>query len=126
VFSVLLAPYFGLAGLALAFVIYRYVVSRPPGSGAMIEISEAIHTGAMVFLRKEYTILAGFIVVVALLLGLAISRFTALAFLSGAASSMLAGLIGMQAPPEPMSALPTQRPKKGATRRWPWPSSAGR
>jgi K(+)-stimulated pyrophosphate-energized sodium pump len=97
VFSVFLAPYFGLAGLGLAFLIYRYVVSRPPGSGEMIEISDAIHTGAMVFLRKEYTILVGFIIIVALLLGLAISRFTALAFLSGAVSSMLAGLIGMQA-----------------------------
>ncbi|MFQ5521399.1 MAG: hypothetical protein ACE5FK_08375, partial [Candidatus Methylomirabilia bacterium] len=52
-----LAAPLGLLGLVLAFGIYRYVLRQPDGSGAMIEISGAIHTGAMVFLRKEYTTL---------------------------------------------------------------------
>jgi K(+)-stimulated pyrophosphate-energized sodium pump len=93
----LVAPLAGAGGLLLAWLIYRYVVSQPAGSGAMVEISREIHTGAMVFLRKEYTILAGFIVVVALLLGWAIRPMTAAAFVTGAACSMLAGLFGMQA-----------------------------
>jgi K(+)-stimulated pyrophosphate-energized sodium pump len=51
----------------------------------------------MAFLRKEYTILVWFIVVVAALLALGIGPYTALAFVSGAVCSMLAGFIGMKA-----------------------------
>ncbi|MBI2469487.1 MAG: sodium-translocating pyrophosphatase [Candidatus Rokubacteria bacterium] len=90
------APVAGILGLVLALGIYRYVVAQPPGTGAMIEIADQIHTGAMVFLRKEYTILVGFIVVVAVLLAVAIRPLTALAFASGAVCSMLAGFFGMK------------------------------
>ena len=92
-----LAPFLGLLGLVMAFGIYRYVVAQPAGSGLMIEISDSIQAGAMAFLRKEYSILVWFIVVVAALLTLGIGRFTALAFVSGAICSMLAGFIGMKA-----------------------------
>ncbi|KRT71386.1 MAG: membrane-bound proton-translocating pyrophosphatase [Candidatus Rokubacteria bacterium CSP1-6] len=92
-----LAPALGILGLLMAFGIYRYVVAQPAGSGLMVEISDSIQTGAMAFLRKEYTILAWFIVVVAILLTLGIGKFTALAFVSGAMCSMLAGFIGMKA-----------------------------
>ncbi|MFQ5898268.1 MAG: sodium-translocating pyrophosphatase [Candidatus Methylomirabilia bacterium] len=91
------APIVGLVGLALALGIYRYLLRQPEGSGAMLEISGAIHTGAMVFLRKEYTTLTWFILAVAVLLGIAISPFTALAFVSGASCSMVAGFFGMKA-----------------------------
>jgi K(+)-stimulated pyrophosphate-energized sodium pump len=91
-----LAPVVGVAGLVLALVIYRYVVAQPAGSGAMLEIAEQIHLGAMVFLRKEYTILLGFVVVVGVLLAVAIHPGTAVAFAAGAVCSMLAGYFGMQ------------------------------
>ncbi|MBI2153761.1 MAG: sodium-translocating pyrophosphatase [Candidatus Rokubacteria bacterium] len=92
-----LAPALGILGLLMAFGIYRYVVAQPTGSGLMVEISDSIQTGAMAFLRKEYSILVWFIVVVAILLTLGIGKFTALAFVSGAVCSMLAGFIGMKA-----------------------------
>ena len=92
-----LAPTLGAVGLLIAFVLYRYVVAQPSGSGAMTEIAEAIHTGAMAFLRREYSILVWFIVAVAVLLSLAIGTRTALAFVSGAVCSMLAGFVGMKA-----------------------------
>jgi len=92
-----LAPVLGVVGLLIAFVLYRYVVAQPFGSGAMIGIAEAIHTGAMAFLRREYSILVGFIVVVAVLLSFAIGMRTALAFGAGALCSMLAGFVGMKA-----------------------------
>ncbi|OGL24354.1 MAG: sodium-translocating pyrophosphatase, partial [Candidatus Rokubacteria bacterium RIFCSPLOWO2_12_FULL_69_21] len=92
-----LAPVLGTLGLLMAFVLYRYVVAQPAGSGLMTEIADAIETGAMAFLRKEYSILVWFIVVVALLLSLGIGTRTALAFISGAVCSMLAGFIGMKA-----------------------------
>src|SRR5215510_11490230 len=63
----------------------------------MTEIAAAIHAGAMAFLRREYSILAAFIVVVAVLLSIAISQYTALAFVAGAVCSMLAGFVGMKA-----------------------------
>jgi K(+)-stimulated pyrophosphate-energized sodium pump len=92
-----LAPFVGALGLLMALAVYRYVVAQPAGTGRMIEIAESIHTGAMAFIRKEYSILIWFIVVVAGLLTLGIGKFTALAFVSGAVCSMLAGFIGMKA-----------------------------
>ncbi|PYO38023.1 MAG: sodium-translocating pyrophosphatase [Candidatus Rokuibacteriota bacterium] len=92
-----LAPVVGLLGLLMALGVYRHVVAQPAGGGLMVEIADAIHTGAMAFIRKEYSILVWFIVVVAALLALAIGRYTALAFVSGAICSMLAslGILGL-------------------------------
>jgi K(+)-stimulated pyrophosphate-energized sodium pump len=91
------APILGGIGLVMAFAVYRYVVAQPAGSGLMTEIADAIEDGAMAFLRKEYSILVWFIVVVAVLLSLGIGSRTALAFVSGAICSMLAGFVGMKA-----------------------------
>ena len=56
----------------------------------MTDISAQIHTGAMAFLRKEYSILVWFVVVVAILLWIFLpTGYTALAFVSGALCSML-------------------------------------
>ncbi|MEW5994615.1 MAG: sodium-translocating pyrophosphatase, partial [Candidatus Zixiibacteriota bacterium] len=52
--------------------------------------------GAMVFLRREYSILVLFIVIVFALLGWRIQLQTGLAFLGGAACSMMAGFLGMK------------------------------
>ncbi len=93
----ILAIVLGVVGLAVALAIYRYIASQSVGSDLMIEISDAIHEGAMVFLRKEYQILAVFIVVVFLLLLAFISFSTSIAFLCGAGCSMVAGFLGMKA-----------------------------
>ena len=95
--SMAMAPLLGILGLAMALAMYRYVVAQPAGNATMVEISAQIHTGAMAFLRKEYTILAWFVLVVAVLLAVFIDPRTALAFVSGALCSMLAGLFGMKA-----------------------------
>ena len=87
----------GIIGLLMALAIYKFIVRQSPGSALMVEIAEAIHDGAMVFLRKEYQILTVFIAVVVLLLIVFIAWQTAVAFLCGAVCSMLAGLFGMQA-----------------------------
>ena len=96
-----LAPIFaiimGAIGLLIALVIYKFVASQPAGNALMIELSDAIHDGAMVFLRKEYQLLVVFIAVVFLLLLVFITPWTAIAFLSGAICSMLAGFLGMKA-----------------------------
>jgi K(+)-stimulated pyrophosphate-energized sodium pump len=95
----LAAPALGVLGLGFAGLTYLQVARRPPGDSLMIEISNAIGEGAMVFLRREYTILLVFIVVVALAItfGLPEGGRTALSFVFGACCSMLAGYFGMKA-----------------------------
>lgn len=94
---VVYAPVFGIVGLITAALIYFYIKRQPSGTEVMIEISEAIHEGAMIFLKKEYKIISIFIIFVFIILSATISLFTALAFLSGALCSMLAGFFGMKA-----------------------------
>jgi K(+)-stimulated pyrophosphate-energized sodium pump len=87
----------GLLGLASAAGIYGYVKRQDPGTEIMVDLGEQIHDGAMAFLRREYTVLAVFIVVVAVLLGFAIGVQTAGAYVFGALSSIVAGFSGMKA-----------------------------
>ncbi|MGK7344611.1 MAG: sodium-translocating pyrophosphatase [Candidatus Nitrospinota bacterium M3_3B_026] len=91
-----LAPVVGILGLGVAFGLYAGILRISPGSEKMKEISEMIHTGAMVFLRREYSILSVFVVVVFVLLWVFLAAKTAIAFIVGAACSMLAGFIGMK------------------------------
>ncbi len=95
--AIALAPLLGILGLLMAFAMYRHVVAQPSGTAVMVEISEQIHSGAMAFLRKEYSILVWFMIVVAVLLTFAIGPYTALAFVAGGLCSMLAGYFGMEA-----------------------------
>ncbi len=91
------AWWIGLIGVAAAGLVYRSIIRHSPGSEIMQEISERIHEGAMAFLKREYMVLLPFLLVVAALLGWAISPRTAMAYLAGGISSVLAGLAGMQA-----------------------------
>ena len=93
------APILGVIGFAIAIVIYNMIKVQPVGNEKMKEISEAIRGGAMAFLKREYSVLAVFIVLVFFLIILAPSLGfnTALAFLGGALCSMLCGFIGMKA-----------------------------
>ena len=87
----------GLLGLTVAAIIYRYISRQSAGSAGMQELAGLIEEGAMAFLRREYTVLGPFILVVALLLGWAVGVQTALAFVFGGCCSIAAGLFGMKA-----------------------------
>ncbi len=93
----LLPPILGGFGLYAAYRIYQIVKSYPTGEGKIVEISAAIHEGAMVFLRREYTILAIFVTVVAIFLAVYLGAGTMFAFIVGALASASAGYIGMYA-----------------------------
>src|SRR5690625_6725530 len=80
------APVLGLVGLLIAMGIYSYVKRQPAGTTAMKDLADQIHEGAMAFLRREYSVLAVFLIIVALLLWWAIGGLTALAFITGALS----------------------------------------
>jgi K(+)-stimulated pyrophosphate-energized sodium pump len=63
----------------------------------MRELARQIQTGAMAFLKREYSVLIPFIVVVATLLALAVGWRTSVAYVAGATCSILAGFFGMSA-----------------------------
>jgi len=91
------APFLGILGLIVAYIIYLYVKKQPNGTPLMQDLEGMIHAGAMAFLKREYFVLVFFIAAVFLLLGLLISWNTAIAFVTGAFCSMLAGYSGMTA-----------------------------
>ena len=91
----LIPPLFGIVGLLIAWVIYGLVTRYSEGDEKVRKIGDAIHLGAMVFMRREYTMLSGFALVLVVLLYLSLGINTAIAFVVGALSSGLAGWIGM-------------------------------
>ena len=90
-----LAPWFGIGGMVVAFFIYLYISKQDEGNEKMKELAKLIHDGAMVFLKREYTILLGFIIIVTGFLYM-LAPQTALAYVAGAMCSMLAGFFGMK------------------------------
>ena len=88
---------FGVLGLVVAFVLFGYISKQSDGTDEMREIAARIQEGAMAFLRREYMVIGIFVVIVTLLLMWAIGMTTAIAFVSGALCSTLAGFIGMTA-----------------------------
>jgi len=97
-----------IAGLIMAFIYAGMVTREDPGDEKMQSIAAAIREGAMAFIRREYQVLAGFVVIVFALIAIFIwyqppgggestytGIYTAIAYLFGAACSMAAGFIGM-------------------------------
>ncbi len=93
-------PAFGVAALLFAWYQAKWVSRQDPGTERMKEIAGFIRSGAMAFLRREYSVLVVFTVVVSLLLVLSnYSAGTALvgfSFLVGALCSALSGYFGMK------------------------------
>ncbi len=86
----------GILGLVVSFWIYRSVLRYPQGSSKVVEISDAIHVGAMAFMRREYSILFVFAAVVAVMIWFSdLGSNTAISFIVGALCSSAAGYIGM-------------------------------
>ncbi len=87
----------GVSIIGLIFVIWqiRNVLAQDTGTDRMREIAAAIQEGASAFLNREYTFLAGFVAVVAVILGIAINWQTAASFVLGAFASGAAGYLGM-------------------------------
>ncbi len=87
----------GVLGLIAAASFAAYVLRQDEGSERMREISAAIKEGAMAFLKREYQILAIFIVILAIALAFikGLGGWVSFAFVFGAISSGLAGFVGM-------------------------------
>ena len=85
-----------LAGLGLAVFYFRNVKAAPPGTDRMVTIMTEIQKGSRAFLAQQYRWVAGFVVVMAVLIpavtGVALSFVS---YLMGAALSAGAGYAGM-------------------------------
>ncbi len=92
---VLVAPACALIALVFALILWFKLSKAEAGSELMRDIASAIHEGAMTFMKREYTYLAIFVVVLAIILATAINPLTAVSFVVGAVLSGTAGYIGM-------------------------------
>jgi K(+)-stimulated pyrophosphate-energized sodium pump len=93
-----LAVLAAVAGLGLAVFFYSVVKAADPGSERMVQLMNAIQDGARAFLRREYTWVAGFVVIMTVLIFAFLDYgrpWGAIAYISGAVLSALAGFIGM-------------------------------
>ncbi len=101
--SIIVALAAGGAALLFAAITAMRVLGADPGNERMRVIGDAIRDGAGTFLRREYMVLAPFVIVVAVGLWALIDLWTlkdavpktAIAYLAGTICSATAGFIGM-------------------------------
>ena len=88
-----------VAAALFAVYLVRSINARDPGDEVMQRIAALIRSGAMAFLKTEYTVLAGFVGVMFLVLWLFLPEnalLTGISFLVGAGLSATAGWVGMR------------------------------
>jgi K(+)-stimulated pyrophosphate-energized sodium pump len=103
---VYIIPAFGVLALIYTFIKFKWVARQDAGNDKMQTIAKAIADGAMAFLKAEYRVLAIFVVIAGILLGIISTVegikaehshwFIVIAFVFGAFFSALAGFIGMR------------------------------
>ena len=91
----LLPIYLGLIGLLTAFLLYKFILKFSAGDGKIVEIADEIHLGAMTFIKKEYSILFLFSIVLTVGVFVGLGPESTLAFVIGALCSSATGFIGM-------------------------------
>jgi len=89
------------AGLAFAFIQIRKVMSYPEGNETMVKISSAIREGANAYMKRQYsTVTVFFLIMFILLVVLSafelVNQFTPYAFVTGGFFTGLSGFIGMK------------------------------
>ncbi len=90
-----IAPICAVIGICVAAYLGSWVIKQDPGSEKMNNISLKIQQGAKAFLMSEYKLLIIFMIVVAIVMAVALSPITALAFVTGGVMSAAAGYVGM-------------------------------
>ena len=90
-----LPPLLGIGGLVVAYLLYGMVMKYPEGDASIKKIGDQIHEGAMVFMKREYTILVMFLAVQIVLTFVFLDSKVGIAVIVGALSSSIAGWIGM-------------------------------
>jgi K(+)-stimulated pyrophosphate-energized sodium pump len=83
------------AALAYGLLTARWLLTLSPGNEEMQGISRAVQEGASAYLTRQYTIIGGVAIVIAVVLAIALDAKTAIGFLIGGLLSGSAGFIGM-------------------------------
>ena len=135
-------PVAAVIAVIFAAYFFKYVWSKDKGTPEMQEISDAIETGAMAYLKRQYKTIGIISVIVAIviaLVGFAAESFedylnyrVAIAFLIGAGFSILSGFIGMKVSvysnirtgPPARPAHPSTRPSRSPSAAVPSPVSS--
>src|SRR6056297_3327127 len=86
----------GLISLLYAMILAKRVMSEKAGSDLMQQLSSSIEKGAMTFLKREYSILIFFVIIIAMIIVWVRGSITGISFVLGALCSALAGFIGMK------------------------------
>ncbi len=89
-------PLCALVGIIFAVVLWMRINRGSKGTEKMEEIGQAIREGAMAFMKREYSYLSVFVLVLIVVLSIAINIPTAVSFLVGALFSATAGFVGMR------------------------------
>lgn len=104
----MLEKYFPFVTIAVALIALLFVavtakkvLKFPEGSQKMAKISASVRAGANAFLKRQYTVVAVFFVIMAVVLAFMamfgmVNKFIPFAFLTGGVYSALAGFIGMK------------------------------
>ena len=98
-------PVAAVIAVIFAAYFFKYVWSKDKGTPEMQEISDAIETGAMAYLKRQYKTIGIISIIVAIIIALVglvdsfedyLNYKVAIAFLIGAGFSILSGFIGMK------------------------------
>jgi K(+)-stimulated pyrophosphate-energized sodium pump len=95
-----LVPLAGIFGLGVIVFLYRWLQKQDTGTDRMREIARFIQTGANAFLHREFITIVPFVVILAVVLFIVMPEGNwqiALGVITGAAFSLLAIYIGMNA-----------------------------
>jgi K(+)-stimulated pyrophosphate-energized sodium pump len=92
---VLLALGAGVIAVLWAIVLTVLVMRKAPGNARMIEIAGAIQEGASAYLNRQYIVIAGIGLVIAIVIFFFLGWQTAVLYVIGAALSAAAGYVGM-------------------------------
>ncbi len=95
--ELILAAAAAILALVVVIIFAMGVISKNPGNETMQELSSLIQAGARAFLKREYTWVFSFVVVIAVIFCFVplLSWKTAVAFVAGTIASAAAGYIGM-------------------------------
>ena len=85
-----------LASIVVSILIAYFVEKQEEGTERIREVGRAIHEGARAFLKVQDSYLLIFAGIMAVALAFLLGMYVAVAYLFGAAFSMIAGIIGME------------------------------
>ncbi|HVO77815.1 MAG TPA: sodium-translocating pyrophosphatase [Methanomassiliicoccales archaeon] len=88
-------PIAGVVGLVFVWLLTRSIFKKDTGTPEMKVIGDAIRVGAMAYLARQYKTISIISIILAIIIAVGINWQTGLAFLVGAACSVLSGYIGM-------------------------------